>query len=83
MASAKPTVSLDPDVYAAGRAAAQAAGVSFSAWIEDAAVHKLRKLRLLALVEEWEQEHGPITEAEAARARAELGLAARSRRRSG
>lgn len=71
---AKPTISMDPDLYAAAKAAAERAGVSFSAWIEDAAGHKLRKERLLDLVAEWEAENGPITEAEAAAARAELGL---------
>lgn len=81
MPSAKPTISLDPEIYAAGRSAAEAAGVSFSAWIEDAAAHKLRRQRLLALVEEWEEQHGRITDREAAQARAELGLGPRPRRR--
>jgi hypothetical protein len=35
---------------------------------------RLRKERLLGLIAEWEADHGEITEAEAAAARAELGI---------
>lgn len=74
MAVTKPTISMDRDIYGAAKEAAERTGVSFSAWIEDAAACKLRKERLLGLVAEWEAEHGAITEAEAAAARAELGI---------
>jgi hypothetical protein len=72
--AAKPTISLDPELRDQIEAAAASAGVSFSAWLADAARQRLRKERLLGLIEEWEAEHGEITEAEAAAARVELGI---------
>ena len=79
MPAAKPTISLEPDLRDQIEAAAASAGVSFSAWLADAARQRLRKDRLLGLIAEWEAEHGEITETEAAAARAELGI---DRRRS-
>lgn len=81
MPAAKPTISLDSELKDQIEAAARAAGVSFSAWMADAARQRLRKERLLGLIAEWETEHGPITEDEAADARTELGLASRRRQR--
>jgi hypothetical protein len=74
MPAAKPTISLDPELRDQIEAAAASAGVSFSAWLADAARQRLRKERLLGLIAEWESEHGKITEAEANAARAELGV---------
>ena len=74
MPAAKPTISLDPELRAQIEAAAASSGVSFSAWMADAARQRLRKERLLGLIAEWEAEHGAITEAEAAAARIELGI---------
>jgi hypothetical protein len=74
MPAAKPTISLDPELRDQIEAAAASAGVSFSAWLADAARQRLRKDRLLGLIAEWEAEHGEITEAEAAAVRAELGI---------
>lgn len=74
MPAVKPTISLDPELRDQIEAAAASAGVSFSAWMADAARQRLRKERLLGLIAEWEAEHGEITEAEAAAARAELGI---------
>ncbi|HEV3365422.1 MAG TPA: hypothetical protein VG795_15035 [Acidimicrobiia bacterium] len=79
MPAAKPTISLDPDLRYQIEAAAATAGVSFSAWLADAARQRLRKERLLGLIAEWEAEHGEFTEAEVAAARAELGLERRPR----
>jgi hypothetical protein len=77
MPAAKPTISLDPELRDQIEAAAANAGVSFSAWLADAARQRLRKERLLGLIAEWEAEHGEITEAEAAAAQAELGIGQR------
>ena len=75
--AAKPTISLDPDLRDQIEAAASQAGVSFSAWMADAARQRLRKERLLGLIAEWEAEHGEFTESEVAAVRAELGIGRR------
>lgn len=82
MPAAKPTISLDPELRDQIEVAAASAGVSFSAWMADAARQRLRKERLLGLIAEWEAEHGEITEAEAAAARAELGIDRRRPRKT-
>ena len=82
MPASKPTISLDPELKAQIEAAAAVSGESFSAWMADAARQRLRKERLLGLIAEWETEHGPITEDEAAAARAELGIPSRRRKKS-
>lgn len=79
MPAAKPTISLDPELRNQIEAAAAGAGVSFSAWVAEAARQRLRKERLLGLIAEWEAEHGSFTDEERAEARSELGL---ERRRS-
>ena len=62
-------------------AAAEAEGVSVSAWMTAAARRELRLRDGLAAVAEWEAEHGPLTDEEltAARRRVSLG---RDERRS-
>jgi hypothetical protein len=70
MPAAKPTISLET--------AAASAGVSFSAWLAEAARQRLRRERLLGLIAEWEDEHGAFTDEERAEARAELGIGRRS-----
>ena len=82
MPAAKPTISMDPELRDQIDAAAASAGVSFSAWLADAARQRLRKERLLGLIAEWEAEHGEITEDEAASARAELGIDRRRRKKT-
>lgn len=82
MPAAKPTISLDPDLRDQIEAAASGAGVSFSAWLAEAARQRLRKERLLGLIAEWEAEHGAFTEEERAEARAELGINQRRSRTS-
>ena len=56
-------------------AAAEAEGVSVSAWMTAAARRELRLRDGLAAVAEWEAEHGPLTDEEltAARRRVSLG----------
>jgi predicted transcriptional regulator len=78
--AAKPTISLDPDLRDQIEAAASQAGVSFSAWMADAARQRLRKERLLGLIAEWEAEHGEFTESEVAAVRAELGIGRRGKK---
>jgi hypothetical protein len=75
--AAKPTISLDPELRDQIEAAAASAGVSFSAWMADAARQRLRKERVLGIIAEWEAEHGEFTEAEIAAVRTELGIGKR------
>lgn len=76
-------VSFTPELAAQVQAAAQAAGEPVSAWLAEAARRRLNQDGLLAVVADWETEHGALTEAELAAARRELGLdkASRPRRR--
>ena len=74
MPAAKPTIAQDPELRDQIEAAAANAGVSFSAWMADAARQRLRKERLLGLIADWELEHGEFREAEIAAARTELGI---------
>lgn len=67
--SPKLAITVDPEVYAQVIAAAQAEGVSVSAWMTAAARRELRLRDGLAAVAEWEAEHGPLTAEELAAAR--------------
>ena len=62
-------------------AAAEAEGVSVSAWMTAAARRELRLRDGLAAVAEWEAEHGALTEEELSAARRRVGLG-RSERQS-
>lgn len=64
MAVTKRSVSLDDAVAASVERAAVAEGVSFSAWLSNAAEHTLLLREGLQGVHEWEAEAGPLTEAE-------------------
>ncbi len=75
MPAVKPTISLDPDLYAEMEAAARADGMSFSAWVAEAGQHWLRRRRLLALAAEVLGETGGITQEQWDDAGAEMGLA--------
>ena len=68
----KMSISLAPDVGEAVRDAAKREGVSLSAWLSDAAARKLRANAFREFIDEWEAEHGAITEEEMTRARREL-----------
>jgi hypothetical protein len=75
MTVARLAVSFDPEL---ARAVRKAAGSEpTSAWLADAARRKLRAQGLLAAIREWEDEHGPLDNAELQAARK-----ARARRRS-
>lgn len=73
----KPTISLDPDLYAEMDAAARAEGVSFSAWVAQAGQHWLRRRCLLGLAAEVLAETGGITQEQWDEAGAEMGLPSR------
>jgi hypothetical protein len=66
MGVVKRSVSLDADVAAAVEVAAAEDGVSFSAWLSDAAERRLRVRDGLRGVAEWEGETGALTPEEKA-----------------
>ena len=70
----KLSVSFDPDLGNAIRAAAERAGGGISRWLADAAAAKLRAEALSEFLDDWEAEHGALTAEELARASTELGL---------
>ncbi len=71
--SPKLAITVDPDVHAGVVAAAEAEGVSVSAWMTSAARKALKLKDGLAAVAEWEAEHGAFTEAELEAARERVG----------
>lgn len=72
MAVNKVSIALDHDVADAAASAAEHAGQSLSAWINDAARTRLRVEDGLAAVAEWEAEHGALTDGERAAADRQL-----------
>lgn len=70
----KLSISFDPDLGDAVRAAARQRGGSVSRWLADAAAAKLRTEALADFLDTWEAEHGALTAAELAKAAAELAL---------
>jgi hypothetical protein len=78
--SPKLAITVDPEVYAQVIAAAEAEGVSVSAWMTAAARRELRLRDGLAGVAEWEAEHGSLTGEELAAARRRVGRGRAERR---
>jgi hypothetical protein len=72
----KLSISFDPELGDAVRAAAAQAGQPVSSWLAEAAASKLRAEALADFLASWETEHGVLAPAEIARAERELGLAA-------
>jgi hypothetical protein len=72
----KLSISFDPELGDAVRAAAAQAGKPLSSWLAEAAASKLRAEALADFLAGWEAEHGVLTAEEIARAERELGLAA-------
>lgn len=70
------SVSFDPELGDAVRAAAAQAGKPLSSWLAEAAAGKLRAEALAEFLASWEAEHGALTVNEIARAERELGVAA-------
>jgi hypothetical protein len=73
----KRSISLPPELARTVDEAAHAAGITFSAWLAQTAVHRLKLEARRQRLAEWEQENGFLTEAELAegqaRARSSLG----------
>lgn len=84
MGVTKRSVSIEEEVAEAVERAADEDGVSFSAWVSDAARHRLRIREGLQGVEEWQGEAAPLTAEEVAAGEALLErlLGARPKRRS-
>lgn len=70
----KLSISFDPDLGDAVRAAAARSGGGVSRWLAAAAGAKLRADALSDFLDEWEAEHGQLTADELATAAAELRL---------
>lgn len=70
------SISFDPELGDAVRAAASETGKPLSSWLAEAAAAKLRAEALARFLDDWEAEHGVLTAAEIARAERELGLRA-------
>ncbi|MDH3680204.1 MAG: hypothetical protein OEV40_09690 [Acidimicrobiia bacterium] len=73
MAVERVTVSLDAELAAAVKEAADADAQNLSAWLADAARRRLATRGLRDVIAEWESDHGPFTEEELAVARDRLG----------
>jgi hypothetical protein len=72
----KLSVSFDPNLGDAVRAAARRSGRGLSGWLSEAAATQLRAEALADFLDSWEAEHGALTAEELAQATAELGLPA-------
>ncbi|MDQ6777408.1 MAG: hypothetical protein M3071_14590 [Actinomycetota bacterium] len=70
----KLSVSFDPELGDAVRAAARQRGAGVSRWLADAAAAKLRTEALADFLDAWEADHGSLTVDELAKAAAELTL---------
>ncbi|HEU5422322.1 MAG TPA: hypothetical protein VFU72_02180 [Nitrolancea sp.] len=75
MATKKVTVTLPTDLVELVNNAAAEAGIPVSRFVSSALERELRRRVGLALVAEWEAEHGPITPAQMAAARAKMAAA--------
>ena len=80
----KLAITVDREVHAKVITAAEAEGLSVSAWMTTAARRALLVRDGLAAVAEWEAEHGPLTpeELEVARRRITDGASRKRRRKS-
>ena len=77
----KLAISVNADVHSEVIDAAEAEGLSVSAWMTAAARRALRIRDGLAAVAEWEREHGALTSEELAAARQRLAGEPRSRQK--
>lgn len=71
--SPKLAITVDPEVHARVVAAAEAEGVSVSAWMTAAARHALKVRDGLLAVAEWEAENGALTRDELEAAHRRVG----------
>jgi hypothetical protein len=72
----KMSISFDVRLGDDVRHAAEKAGKPLSTWLAEAAAAKLRSEALADFLDDWEAEHGALTEAELAEASRKLGLPA-------
>lgn len=72
MAVERLTISLEADLAEAIRVAAEANADNVSSWIAEASQRRLSREGLLAVIKDWEAEHGEITVEEMAAARKQL-----------
>jgi hypothetical protein len=79
----KLAISVDPEVHSEVIEAAEAEGLSVSAWMTEAARQVLRVRDGLAAVAEWEREHGALTAQELAAARRRVATPRGRPRRAG
>jgi len=79
----KLAISVDPDVHSEVIEAAEAEGLSVSAWMTAAARRALRIRDGLAAVAEWESQHGALTAQELEAARRRLATPKGRPRRAG
>ena len=68
------TISIDEDLAVAVRELAEHEHTTISAVVADALRREVRSRGLLAVIADWEAEHGAFTEDELRRAREHLGL---------
>jgi hypothetical protein len=80
--AAKLAITVDRTVHAKVLDAAEADGLSVSAWMTAAARHALLVRDGLSAVAEWETEHGAFTEQELESARRRVTKASRRTRRT-
>jgi hypothetical protein len=78
----KLAITVDPDVHAELLHAAEAEGLSISAWMTRAARRALRIRDGLSAVADWEAQHGELTEEELEAARRRITKPRRAKRRS-
>ena len=75
------SLTMDPDLGAAVRQAAERAGMTVSAWLSKAAAERVRNELLGIALERWEEEDGPLTEEELDDAREAMGYPRRNPRK--
>ena len=76
------SVTMDPELGAAVRNAAEQAGSSVSAWLAAAASDRLRNQLLGSALDAWESETSPFSEAELEEAARRIGVRRRASRSS-
>jgi hypothetical protein len=69
----KLSVSFEAELGDAVRAAAKRSGAGISGWLAQAATARLRADALSEFLDDWEAQHGPLTDEELATAAAQLG----------
>jgi hypothetical protein len=75
------SLTMDPELGAAVRQAAERSGMTVSAWISKAAADRVRNELLGIALQRWEEEDGPLTEEELDDAREEMGFARKNPRK--